>query len=46
MYDANELRSYLKPILDKIEKYDESFAFRVPVDPVRDGAPVCFCNEN
>ncbi|VDN60384.1 unnamed protein product [Dracunculus medinensis] len=34
VFDANELRSYLKPILERIHKMDESIPFRIPVDPV------------
>ena len=33
IFDVSELRMHLKPICDKIYEADESFPFRVPVDP-------------
>lgn len=33
IFDANELRNYLKPVWDKIYDADEALPFRIPVDP-------------
>ena len=33
IFDANELRNYLLPIWEKLDKQDEAMPFRIPVDP-------------
>uniref|UniRef100_A0A0N5AVH6 Histone acetyltransferase n=1 Tax=Syphacia muris TaxID=451379 RepID=A0A0N5AVH6_9BILA len=33
-FDVEELKSHLKPVLEKMIELDESLPFRVPVDPV------------
>uniref|UniRef100_A0A915EGW6 histone acetyltransferase n=1 Tax=Ditylenchus dipsaci TaxID=166011 RepID=A0A915EGW6_9BILA len=33
IFDANELRNYLQPIWEKLDKSDEAIPFRIPVDP-------------
>uniref|UniRef100_A0A915DMP2 Histone acetyltransferase n=1 Tax=Ditylenchus dipsaci TaxID=166011 RepID=A0A915DMP2_9BILA len=33
IFDADELRSYLQPVCEKLYKLDEAIPFRIPVDP-------------
>lgn len=33
VFDANELRNYLKPVWEKLDRAEEAVPFRVPVDP-------------
>uniref|UniRef100_A0A9J2PJZ0 histone acetyltransferase n=1 Tax=Ascaris lumbricoides TaxID=6252 RepID=A0A9J2PJZ0_ASCLU len=42
VFDANELRNNLKPILDKLFNLEESIPFRIPVDPDILGIPDYF----
>lgn len=42
IFDANELRNHLKPILDKLSNLEESIPFRIPVDPEILGIPDYF----
>jgi hypothetical protein len=42
VFDANELRSFLQPILDKIVRLKDAVIFREPVDPVLNRAKVIF----
>lgn len=42
VFDANELRGYLKPILERLESSEDAAFFREPVDTVLHCAPVSF----
>ncbi|VDK70604.1 unnamed protein product [Gongylonema pulchrum] len=39
VFDANELRNNLKPIVDRLLSMEESIPFRIPVDPDILGIP-------
>ncbi|VDO10763.1 unnamed protein product [Brugia timori] len=42
VFDANELRNNLKPVVDKLLSMEESIPFRIPVDPDILGIPDYF----
>lgn len=44
IFDANEMRNYLRPVWQKIHDMEEAVPFRIPVDPELLKIPVIFYN--